>query len=269
MKDTCGTGPEGGVVVRIGPEWRRSDEAEWCHAVALRAAAGGLREAVVPLRTRDGRTVARAEGRPVSLWPYVAGRWAHQQDPAQSEQAARLLARLHRALAEARVPPRPVSADLTVGLSGDVRYDHPDLRDAELDEWLAGFAKRADRVHALHGDYYHGNLLADGHGRLVAVLDWDEALIAPPEVELAGAALEFTGEFAADLAACRGFVDAYLDEGGTVEALDDTTMVQLMRHRLRREAAHYLRASARGEAFDDEDHVYHAGRMAAFAALRP
>ncbi|MFI2180827.1 phosphotransferase enzyme family protein [Streptomyces buecherae] len=268
VNDTSAAGSPRAVVVRVGPRRRTSEEAEWCHAVARCAARGGLAEAVVPLRTADGRTVVRAEGRPVSLWPYVEGGWADERDARQAEQAARLLARLHRALSGAVVPGRPVVADLTVGLRGEVAYAHPALRDPELDAWLAAFSRGARREHPLHGDYYHGNLLVDAHGRLVAVLDWDEALVAPPEVELAGAALEFAGEFGDDWAACRRFVDAYLAEGGTVEKLDDTDMAQLMRHRLRREAAAYASAVARGVPHDAEDVDYHERRMAAFASLR-
>lgn len=265
-REVDGAEPAREVVVRIGPEWRGSEEAEWCHLVAQRAADGGLDEAVVPLRTRDGRTVVRADGRPVSLWPYMAGCWAEGADPAGAVRAARLLARLHRALADVTLPARPVPAGLQIGLAGEVVYDDPALHDPELDGWLAEFSRRATRVHPLHGDFYHGNLLADAAGQLVAVLDWDEALVAPPELELAGAALEFAGEFGDDWAACRRFVDAYLAEGGTVDALDDEAMAQLMRHRLRREAAD---AGARGVLPDDADFEYHRRRMAAFSTLRP
>ncbi|MEU3964103.1 phosphotransferase [Streptomyces buecherae] len=231
--------------------------------------AGRADRGVVPLRTPDGRTVARAEGRPVSLWPYLEGRWAGEADARQAEQAARLLARLHRALSGAVVPGRPVVADLTIGPRGEVAYAHPALRDPELDAWLAAFSRGARREHPLRGDYYHGNLLVGAHGRLVAVLDWDEALVAPPEVELAGAALEFAGELGDGWAACRRFVDACLAEGGTVEKLDDTDMAQLTRHRLRREAAYYASAVARGVSHDGEDVDYHERRMAAFASPRP
>ncbi|MFE6777327.1 phosphotransferase enzyme family protein [Streptomyces sp. NPDC057702] len=263
-----GEGPPRPVVVRVGPRWRTSEEAEWCHAVARCAADGGLAEAVVPLRTSDGRTVVRAEGRPVSLWPYVEGEWADVADQGQPERAARLLARLHHALAGADVPERPVVSDLAVGLRGEVTYRDAALHDARLDAWLAEFSRGARREHPLHGDYYHGNLLVH-QGHLVGVLDWDEALVAPPEVELAGAALEFSGEFADDWAACRRFVDAYLAEGGTAEDVDDTTMAQLMRHRLRREAAYFAAAGARGTPPDQEDVDYHRRRLAAFEALRP
>ncbi len=64
-------------------------------------------------------------------------------------------------------------------------------------------------------------------------------------------------------------MDAYLAEGGTVEKLDDADMAQLMRHRLRREAASYASAVARGVPHDVADVDYHERRMAVFAALRP
>ncbi|MGK5628716.1 phosphotransferase enzyme family protein [Streptomyces sp. URMC 123] len=259
----------GDLVVRLGPPWRPSAEAEWCHRVALAAAGAGVTEAVAPLRTVDGATVVRLEGRPVTLWPHVAGEWVAEGDPDAAGRAARLLARLHRAVADLELPARPGPSHLAVGLAGDETYDDPALRDPALDRWLAEFHRTAERRHPLHGDYHHGNLLADGDGRITAVLDWDDALVAPPEAELASAALEFGDEYGRDLAAVRAFVDAYHAEGGTAGDLDDEALAQLMRHRLRREGAYFDLARARGAVHGEEGLEHHRLRMAAFAALRP
>lgn len=251
-------------VVRIGPEWRALDETEWCHAVGRHAAAR-VPEAVEPLPTSGGATVARVEGRPVSLWPYVEGNW-----PRESEhllQAARLLARLHRALSSARPGPRPARAFAEYGLYGaeDGPAGPADLADPDLDRWLAEFHRTHPARHPLHGDYYAGNTLVHG-GVLSAVLDWDEAFAGAPEVELAAAATEWGED---EPRPVRRFVDAYLDEGGTAGDLDDEALAQLVRHKLRRESAYFHLSVARGVTHDREDIDYHRARVERFHALRP
>lgn len=266
----------GDKVVRISAYDRSPAEAEWCHAVAASARAGGCAEAVAPLPLPgrgDGATVARVEGRTVSLWPFVDGVWAGR-DLETALAAARLLARLHRALAGtgAGLPPRPRPSHLETGLRGEVTaYPDPRLEDAELDAWLARFSARARVRHPLHGDYYHGNLLVDRNDphRLVAVLDWDEAPVAPPEVEVASGALEFADEFCENLEDARRFAAAYAAAGGTAEPLDDEALVQLIRHRLRREGVYFARAVALGVGHDEEDLDHHRRRMEAFVRLRP
>ncbi|MGW0705429.1 phosphotransferase [Streptomyces sp. NPDC002643] len=262
----------GDNVIRVGPTEKDPAEAEWCHRVAAAARAGGCAEAVAPLALpgRGGATVVRIEGRVVSLWPYVDGVWA-SKEVAESAPAARLLARLHRALAGAELPPRPRPCFSQTGLDGRAAYDDPRLHDPQLDKWLADFSARARLRHPLHGDYYHGNLLAshDDPTRLIAVVDWDEALVAPPEVEVASAAMEFTDDFCKDIADARLFANTYLQAGGTAENLNDEALVQLMRHRLRRESVHFTLAAARGMEHGEEDLDYHRRRLEAFARLRP
>lgn len=264
----------GDRVIRIGPCERDPAEAEWCHRVAAAARSGGCAEAVAPLALpgRDGATVVRVQGRVVSLWPYVEGVWP-AKEAAASEPAARLLARLHRALAGVVLPPRPRPCFLLTGLDGTATYDDPSLRDRSLDTWLAEFSARARPRHPLHGDYYRGNLLAargaPAPARIVAVLDWDEAYVAPPEVEVASAAMEFTADFCEDFADARRFATTYLEAGGTAGNLGDETLAQLMRHRLRRESVHFTRAAARGVEHDAEDLDHHRRRLEAFARLRP
>lgn len=252
----------GEVVVRIGAPDRDPAEIRWCHGIA--AAARSVPEVVAPLPRADGSTVAVVGGRPVTVWPLVAGRWADSEDPVQFTEAAELLARLHRALADHRPPARPRPSFLETGLDGTPSAELPD---PGLDRWLAEFTAAA-RPQPLHGDYYEGNLLSrDGH--VVAVIDWDEALIGPPEIELASAALEFADEYGRDLAAARRFTDAYHAAGGTAGELDDTALAQLMRHRLRREAAYFGRAVTRGIEHDADDLEYHRQRLAAFHRLAP
>ncbi|MEV4471953.1 phosphotransferase [Nonomuraea sp. NPDC049504] len=253
-----------GHVVRLGPVGRSVAEAEWCHAVARHGAAG-LPEAVAPLATPEGATVVVVGGRPVSCWPYVEGGWPDSDVPAQREAGARLLARLHRSLSGCRPGPRPVAAFQESGLYGDPPQDAAELADPGLDRWLADFHARHPVRHPLHGDYYTGNTLARD-GRLVAVLDWDEAFVGAPELELAAAALEWGDDVAGP---SKEFVAAYHEEGGTAGHLDDESLTQLVRHKLRREYAYFHKAARAGVAHDEEDREYHRARVELFHRLRP
>ncbi|MFE9576988.1 phosphotransferase enzyme family protein [Nocardia sp. NPDC006044] len=253
----------GEVVVRIGAMDRDPAEVEWCNAIAV-AAARAVPEAVAPLPRSDGSTVEVVAGRPITVWPLIEGQWASSEDPVQVAEAAALLARVHRALTGFRPAPRPQRSFLEIGLDGSPSAELPD---PDLDHWLREFSESA-RSHPLHGDYYEGNLLArDGH--VTAVLDWDEALIGPPEVELASAALEFADVLGSDLTGARRFVDDYHAAGGTAGQLDDLALAQLMRHRLRREAVYFGIAVGRGVQHDQDDLEYHRQRMETFHLLRP
>ncbi|MFG3441950.1 phosphotransferase enzyme family protein [Nonomuraea sp. NPDC047897] len=275
----------GDHVVRIGPAGHDPAEARWCHAVAL-FAARLLPEAVAPLpaplpdplsapladRLADplpvpaGTTLVQVAGHPVSVWPYAAGA-PLDAEPSAAELVggARLLARLHRALADLRPPPRPRPAFQETGLYGEPPADAPELADPELDRWLAAFHAAHPARHPLHGDYHTGNVLFR-HGAPVAVLDWDEAFTGAPEVELAAAAAEW-GEY--EPGPAKEFVAAYHEAGGTAGELDDETLAQLVRHKIRRECAYFHKAAGRGDAHDEDDLAYHHARLALFRDLRP
>lgn len=250
----------GDVVVRIGPDWRTIEEAEWCHGL-VSAVHRRIPSALAPLPNRDGRTTVRAGGRPVSVWPFVEGRWGDREDPHQATEAATVLARIHRALADchpASPPPRsPPQAPLA-------SVDDPDL-----DRWLSEFARCHPRTHPLHGDFYPGNVLVRD-GRIVAVLDWDEALISPPEMELAWAACEWGDVLRrADLARARRFMAVYGAAGGTAEALDDEALAQLYRQRLRSDLAYTEAAGLRCTEADEDDAEHHDRQLEVFGLLRP
>ncbi|MEU7856793.1 phosphotransferase [Nonomuraea sp. NPDC049141] len=253
-----------GHVIRVGPAWRTAGESEWCHAIARHAAAG-LPEAVAPLPAAEGTTVIVVGGRPISCWPYVEGSWPDSDIPAQREAGARLLARLHRSLADFRPGPRPVPAFQESGLYGDPPQDAAELDDPDLDRWLAAFHAEHPVRHPLHGDYYTGNTLARD-GRIVAVLDWDETFVGAPELELAAAALEWGDDLAGP---SEEFMAAYHQAGGTAARLDEESLAQLVRHKLRREHAYFHKAVRSGVTHDEADVEYHRTRVELFHRLRP
>ncbi|MEV0614545.1 phosphotransferase [Nonomuraea sp. NPDC050404] len=253
-----------GHVIRVGPEGRPASESEWCHSIARHAAAT-LPEAVAPLLTPEGTTVVVVAGRPISCWPYVEGSWPDSDVPAQRVAGARLLARLHRTLAAFDPGPRPAPALQESGLYGDPPQDAAELADPDLDRWLAAFHARHPLRHPLHGDYYTGNTLARD-GEIVAVLDWDETFVGAPELELAAAALEWGDDRTGPSAE---FVAAYHEAGGTATPLDEESLAQLVRHKLRREYAYFHKAVGAGVVHDEEDLEYHQARIALFHRLRP
>jgi Ser/Thr protein kinase RdoA (MazF antagonist) len=250
----------GNHVVRIGPPWRTEEDTEWCHGVAA-AAAVNIPEAVAPRTTSDRRTIVRVDGRLVSVWPFVDGEWADEEDPRLPAQVAGLLARLHRALARFRPPPRPnPSATLA---------EAPDLADADLDEWLIAFDRDNRNRQPLHGDFYRGNMLVKD-GQIVGVLDWDEAFVGPPERELAWAAWEWSnGLWTGDLGDAFDFVEMYVAAGGTARTIHEVEMRQLVRQRLRWEVRYARAADQRGVALDDDDREYEAQQVDMFHRLRP
>ncbi len=256
----------GQTVVRVGPPWRTCREARWCYSLAARAS-GAVAQALAPIPARSGAVVARVEGRPVSLWPLVQGAWLDRDSASQCAQAAALLGRLHRALARLRVPVRPAVSVLDWRWAGAAAYEPAAFADPALDRWLAEF-HRGRAVQPLHGDFYRGNLLVAG-GEIVALIDWDDAFMGPPEVEVASAARELGSRWGADLGPARRIVDAYREAGGPAMIADDEALAQLIRHRLRREAAYQELEQARGRAMEAGDRTYRDQLLDLFRRLRP
>lgn len=255
----------GDLVLRIGPRWRADDELERRYQLAT-ALAATVPEVIAPLPTNAGTTVVRADGRPLSLWPFVAGSWGDDRDSGQRAQAARLLARLHRAAVNQDAVDLP-----RVDQALAARGTPADLVDTELDQWLTRFWATADGWQPIHGDFYAGNVLAM-QGRIVAVLDWDELVLAPPLVELVWAAWEWGDgllSFESGSTGATEFACEYLAAGGPAPEPSDVDFRQLVRARLRMEVAtDRARWSAEGGP-DADDRKYQDRQLAAFEALRP
>lgn len=206
--------------------------------------------------TKRGATVVQVDGRPVSLWPYVPGEWLDVEDADLCLQAARILAQVHRVLVDSDIPPRTE------------RIVEPGLEDRQLDRWLDEFAQLTRVHHPLHGDFYRGNLLVHG-GRITAVLDWDEAWVGPPEFEVASAARELGSRWGTDLRPAQRFVAEYVAAGGTAQRLDDVSLAQLIRRRLRCEDTAFHLSLDEGAMPSAEDRAYHERVVELFHALRP
>ncbi len=163
-----------------------------------------------PLPTRSGAWWATGAGTPFAVFPFVEGQAPPStMPPTVRSEWARTMATLHRAtpaLADA-LPPRdtfdiPFEEELRRGLTAlermgpQARPGLRALRELVLPRRTDIMAQLA-RLHRLqhivqrlrgpfvvcHTDMGGDNLLVDHNGTLV-VLDWDDAMVAPPEHDL-------------------------------------------------------------------------------------
>jgi Ser/Thr protein kinase RdoA (MazF antagonist) len=220
-------------------------------------------EVVAPLKGSDGEPAFLWDGLPVSLWPYIEGEELDRHDPELIKQAAGLLARLHQA--------EPVSPDDVI----DQRIPGEDnvpaaaklLPDRELDEWLRSWSHPStatDPIGWMHGDFFWRNVLCR-QGRIVGLIDWDDAWCGRLIIELAWATWEF-GKSPGGDALRRDrvieFLTSYREAGGPVQPSAD--LIPIIRERLRRDLAFFRRVAAMGHQIDPADE---RAKFDAFASL--
>lgn len=260
-------------VLRVSPPTRSVEELAWAYDLASYAA-GHIPETVAPLAAGDGSRLFLHEGRPVSLFPFVAGHLLDRNDPAERDAAARLLGRLHRVLpAWPRLRSRPSApehrvASPDIASAAEIGEQDAVLPDAELGRFLARWRENPRLPPApLHADFYPGNLLCSD-GRVVGLLDWDEARISSREYELAWSVWEFAQarppEVTLDASRALRYLEAYAGTG-PVDVTDRGFVIPLIRAHLRFEV---VRATAEREAGQGVDETYVAREVAAFHALR-
>jgi spectinomycin phosphotransferase len=182
---------------------------------AALAAARDLRDSgrtfvAAPVPTRDGEPLARAGDRfGMAVYPFIAGQsfdWGEFASAAHRRAVLELVAAVHTAPAAARrqaladdfaVPHRDALEAACAG-SGDVadcgpyahrtallvrRHAGPIRRLLDRYDDLAVQARRhPDRMVLTHGEPHPGNTMLTSEGWLL--IDWDTALIAPPERDL-------------------------------------------------------------------------------------
>lgn len=251
------------LVIRVSPPWRTLAELTWAFELASWAAAR-IPEAVAPARARGREPAFELDGRVVSVFPFVAGDPLDRTDDEERDEAARLLARLHRVLpaypGAMRRPPTSAAAperQPRVALQG---FD-----DRELDATIADLSARATRA-LTHGDYYRGNLRCIDR-RVVGLLDWDDATMWFLEYELAWSVWEFAQADEAaelDVGRARRFLAAYAGDG-PVSVRDVGFVVPIIRAELREEVRDARAAEEQGRRVDAE---YTARAAEAFWRLR-
>jgi Ser/Thr protein kinase RdoA (MazF antagonist) len=258
--DECAIWRVGAVAVRIAPTWRGDDEIAWVHDL-VRHVATIVPEAIAPAAAADGTTFLRYDGYPVSILPYIEGD-VLDRTPAHVTAAGGMLARVHRAIATWKPRtsrPAIVERRARVPLPGD-------LDDIDLARWHETLATTGEPRAVVHGDFYRRNVLVRD-GRIVALLDWDEAHEDYLAQEIAWSMWEFAKRDGVrmDEALATAFVDGYVGAGGRLPPAFRTNAVSFIRWRLRDELHLQFTARASGDPVDD---TYFETELTAFRTLR-
>jgi homoserine kinase type II len=225
------TAPPAGVLAALDERYDAS--IAWEHALVA-TIARDVPEVVAPVRARDGSTFFIHDGDAIWLVPYLDGEPAGYSD---ADAAASLLGRLHAVTVSLDVPPRPGPEGLE------------QLRSLSVDRVPEGWRVRIEPLHrdalalldeldarelvrgVVHGDMFRGNVLMRD-GKVVGLIDFEEAHVAPLVSELANGIWEFTKskdthDF--DRGAAARFVAAYRDAGGPVPPDEEDLIVPLIR----------------------------------------
>ncbi len=228
------------LVVIVSPQWRTREELDWVHAVS-RHAARSVNEAVAPMSFGGQTTFDAGSGRHAAFFPYVDGTPLDAAVPAQQQDAARVLARLHGSLLDWAGGPRPphgsdIPLHKMIGADGEAALtaacDPVEIYDQELDEWWEGTGARDYVCCPTKGDFWAANILT-AHDRILGVIDWHDAEILPCVSELAWAASTCTGSGAEVGREFFAFIDAYREYGGPVTDRDLEDVVMFLRLRRR------------------------------------
>jgi len=258
------TGP---LVLRIAHPATRPESAAYELAL-MRLMHREIPQVPLPLPTDDGRDFWIWEDRIVSLCPLMPGRVADRESAGLQAEAAAMLARLHRVALECSSsgphphyePLREVSWKRNLWFdwtavrkylaSGRVeealdglgvedgrelcrRFNCLDEERQAAEAWVQRVAGSQRRLHfaPVHGDYYRGNVLAEG-ARITAVIDWEEAHPEWLVFELASALYEFCKDderCTLERARATAFLQAYREAAGPVPPSDDDLLLPFIR----------------------------------------
>jgi Ser/Thr protein kinase RdoA (MazF antagonist) len=241
----------GSIIVRVSPKWRSLNELNWVHGI-LRHCAKSIPEAVAPIVDKHGETVFIHEDYPISVFPFCAGKPLDAADDLAVENAARLLCRVHQALANWQGDiERPSSnGSKPIPLAPDA-YP-PELIDPELDRWHANLNLSQQII---HGDFYERNILCEG-SKIIGLIDWDECYYNYLMAEIGWTAWEmcqYPDEDDIDEAKTKTFLAAYLSGNPPLPKEELIHTIPFIRWRLRSEALVSLAEAARtGNYWDME-----------------
>ena len=197
-----------------------------------------------PVEARDGRLFHAWEDRALVLFEWIDGSSQDPMRPLSPEVwrlLARTIARVHRSTPEIEFAP---AEKFDVSFRTDLRdrLDSPgplrdlldpradEIRDvlAVLDDLGARLRVEDPRRVLTHGDLHGGNLVLSGDDRLY-VLDWDDALLAPPERDLAPF---LQGDRHLPRGSFREFLERYEAVAGPVELDPNVLRFYLYRRNL-------------------------------------
>ncbi len=118
----------------------------------------------------------------------------------------------------------------------------------------------------MHGDFFWRNLLCR-QGRIVGLIDWDDAWCGRLIIELAWATWEFGKSPEGDALRrdrATEFLTSYREAGGPAQPTTD--LIPIIRERLRRDLAFFRRVAAMGHPIDP---VGRAGEVRRLRLARP
>ena len=204
-------------------EGKRDEDAAAEAILVARLVSAGL-PTPEPLKTRSGAFLGRAQGKPVTLFPWLDGHEAapRPEAPATVAVAGTALGRLHLAgldLGRERLPRNHYPLEELERRLGTFRDE---ARFAEivplLDEELERALRRPPTASGLiHQDLFPDNLLVDENGQLAAVLDLEQATFGRFAYDLAVSANAWCWD---GQAIVRPAVEALLGAYEAVRALD-------------------------------------------------
>ncbi|MFF7814778.1 phosphotransferase family protein [Streptomyces sp. NPDC007945] len=210
-----------------------------------------------------GQCAERVAGRPVTVWPYGPPVDPGDPDAAPWEEAARLLALLHRTPPPPGPLPAmraPAKAALAVGRMLRAVPDHPATATVlaawrTVTEDLGGDGTGGTRAYLCHGDFHLGQLVRDlrGDWRLI---DVDDAGLGDPAWDLARPAAWFAaGLLPAEVWA--RFLGAYEAAGGPATAPDPWARLDLPARALTVQTAALAlaKSTAEGRGLDEVEGV--------------
>ncbi|WP_078954952.1 phosphotransferase family protein [Streptomyces griseus] len=174
-----------------------------------------------------GPRPADAGDRPVTLWPYGTPVDPDDPDAAPWEEAARLLALLHRTPPPAGPLPAmraPEKAALAVGRMLRAAPDHPAAATV-LAAWRTVEGAGSGRADLCHGDFHLGQLVRDFRGDW-RLIDVDDAGLGDPAWDLARPAAWFAAGLLPGEAWAR-FLGAYEEAGGPATGADPWARLDL------------------------------------------
>ncbi|MFF9344145.1 phosphotransferase [Streptomyces sp. NPDC014773] len=273
----CGCGPEtvriladreDGAVVRHGglvAKAHAPGTEDAPHAARL-ALAGRPELDGILLPPVPGPRPGPVAGRPVTLWPYGPPVDPGDPDTAPWEEAARLLARLHRTPppADLALPAMraPAKAALAVERMLRTAPGHPAAATV-LAAWRtvtdagsgSGGEGGGTRAYLCHGDFHLGQLVRDFRGAW-RLIDVDDAGLGDPAWDLARPAAWFAaGLLPAEVWA--RFLGAYEEEGGPATGADPWARLDLPARALTVQTAALAlaKSTAEGRAVDEVEAV--------------
>ena len=240
-----------------------------------------LPEVPRPIPASDGtRFFVEPAGRVAVLTAFIEGEHPDRTVAAHCRAAAEMLARLHTAASAIENPrPRPGYPAWTALDWRDNQWwvwprvqrllhesDHgqvPGLNSAGLEERLerqlrsqpgelATIANLDLPAIPIHNDYFEDNLLYR-EGRIVGVVDWDEARLDWRAWDIANATWSFSravGEHRLDVSIAKEFLADYESAGGEVTGDERRVIVPLMRARLLWETLYELGRGCLGASID-------------------